>query len=80
VIDEIEKQLSLGRAAAEPSRASLFRYGNVSSSSIWWVAGVRVGRGGAPVARAARCCARSVGAAYHPTEPPRCFSRRRPPA
>jgi hypothetical protein len=35
VIDEIEKQLALGRSAAEPSRASLFRYGNVSSSSIW---------------------------------------------
>jgi 3-ketoacyl-CoA synthase len=37
VIDEIEKQLSLGREAIEPSRASLFRYGNVSSSSIWYV-------------------------------------------
>jgi 3-ketoacyl-CoA synthase len=37
VIDEIEKQLSLGRTAVEPSRASLFRFGNVSSSSIWWV-------------------------------------------
>ena len=36
MIDEIEKQLSLGRAAVEPSRASLFRFGNVSSSSIWW--------------------------------------------
>ena len=37
VIDEIEKQLALGREAVEPSRASLFRYGNVSSSSIWYV-------------------------------------------
>jgi 3-ketoacyl-CoA synthase len=37
VIDEIEKQLSLGRDAIEPSRAALFRYGNVSSSSIWYV-------------------------------------------
>ncbi|KAI8473024.1 MAG: FAE1/Type III polyketide synthase-like protein-domain-containing protein [Monoraphidium minutum] len=37
VIDEIEKQLSLGREAIEPSRAALFRYGNVSSSSIWYV-------------------------------------------
>jgi 3-ketoacyl-CoA synthase len=37
VVDEIEKQLRLGRAAVEPSRAALFRYGNVSSSSIWYV-------------------------------------------
>ncbi|GBF88380.1 hypothetical protein Rsub_01092 [Raphidocelis subcapitata] len=37
VIDEIEKQLALGRDAVEPSRSALFRYGNVSSSSIWYV-------------------------------------------
>ena len=43
VIDEIEKQLVLGRSVVEPSRASLFRFGNVSSSSIW--------------CEAARCCA-----------------------
>ncbi|KIZ06635.1 3-ketoacyl-CoA synthase 4 [Monoraphidium neglectum] len=36
VIDEIEKQLTLGRETVEPSRASLFRFGNVSSSSIWY--------------------------------------------
>jgi 3-ketoacyl-CoA synthase len=51
VIDEIEKQLALTNAMVEPSRAVLYRYGNVSSSSIWYVlsyiestgAGVRKG-------------------------------------
>ena len=37
VIDEIEKQLKLGDAIAEPSRATLFRFGNTSSSSIWYI-------------------------------------------
>ncbi len=35
VIDEIEKQLRLTAEMVEPSRAVLYRYGNVSSSSIW---------------------------------------------
>ncbi|KAI8470286.1 MAG: FAE1/Type III polyketide synthase-like protein-domain-containing protein [Monoraphidium minutum] len=42
VIDEIEKQLALGRDAVEPSRAALFRVGNVSSSSICCVFASRV--------------------------------------
>ncbi|KAF8055285.1 KCS4 [Scenedesmus sp. PABB004] len=37
VIDEIEKHLRLPTKVIEPSRAALFRYGNVSSSSIWYV-------------------------------------------
>lgn len=37
VIDEIEKQLQLTTSMVEPSRAALYRYGNVSSSSIWYV-------------------------------------------
>ena len=37
VIDEIEKQLALTGAMVEPSRAVLYRYGNTSSSSIWYV-------------------------------------------
>ncbi|GIL94726.1 hypothetical protein Vretimale_703, partial [Volvox reticuliferus] len=37
VIDEIEKQLHLTNDMVEPSRAALYRYGNVSSSSIWYV-------------------------------------------
>lgn len=37
VIDEIEKQLQLNVGMVEPSRATLYRYGNVSSSSIWYV-------------------------------------------
>lgn len=37
VIDEIERQLRLGDNMAEPSRATLYRYGNVSSSSVWYV-------------------------------------------
>ncbi len=37
MIDEIERQLRLGDEVVEPSRAVLYRYGNVSSSSIWYV-------------------------------------------
>ena len=37
VVDEIEKQLGLPLALVEPSRAVLYRYGNVSSSSVWYV-------------------------------------------
>jgi 3-ketoacyl-CoA synthase len=37
VIDEIAKQLALTDAMVEPSRAVLYRYGNISSSSIWYV-------------------------------------------
>lgn len=37
VIDEIEKQLALSKDMIDPSRSALFRYGNVSSSSIWYV-------------------------------------------
>ncbi|MEW5317569.1 MAG: hypothetical protein WDW38_008855 [Sanguina aurantia] len=37
VIDEIEKQLCLPSSMIEPSRAALYRYGNTSSASIWYV-------------------------------------------
>lgn len=37
VIDAIEKQLELGPQHVGPSRESLFRYGNLSSPSIWYV-------------------------------------------
>jgi len=37
VVDEIEKQLALSPYMTEPSRAALYKYGNVSSSSIWYV-------------------------------------------
>lgn len=36
VIDEIEKQLSLTPDTCSPSRCTLFRYGNISSPSIWY--------------------------------------------
>ena len=36
VIDAIEKNLSLPSHYLEPSRLSLYRYGNVSSASIWY--------------------------------------------
>ncbi|KAK9845571.1 hypothetical protein WJX84_002610, partial [Apatococcus fuscideae] len=37
VIDEIEKQLELTPSHTQPSKEALFRYGNVSSSSVWYV-------------------------------------------
>ena len=36
VVDAIEQQLSLSKALVEPSRAGLYRFGNISSSSIWY--------------------------------------------
>lgn len=35
VIDAIEKQLELLPENAAPSRETLYRYGNVSSASVW---------------------------------------------
>jgi predicted naringenin-chalcone synthase len=35
VIDAIQKELGLSDNFVEPSRAALYRYGNVSSSSVW---------------------------------------------
>jgi len=37
VIDAIEKQLVLTQEAVAPSRETLYRYGNLSSASIWYV-------------------------------------------
>lgn len=37
MVDEIEKQLCLPSSMVEPSRAALYRYGNTSSASIWYV-------------------------------------------
>ena len=37
VIDAIEKQLELTSDLIAPSRETLFRYGNISSASIWYV-------------------------------------------
>ena len=39
VIEEIEKQLQLAPDNVQPSKDTLFRYGNTSSSSIWSVLG-----------------------------------------
>ena len=38
VVEEIEKQLAMTPALMQPSKDTLFRYGNTSSSSIWCVA------------------------------------------
>lgn len=35
MLDTMEKQLSLSKHLMEPSRAGLYRFGNVSSTSIW---------------------------------------------
>eukprot|EP01023_Acetabularia_acetabulum_P019368 TRINITY_DN1985_c0_g1_i1.p1 TRINITY_DN1985_c0_g1~~TRINITY_DN1985_c0_g1_i1.p1 ORF type:complete len:532 (-),score=95.35 TRINITY_DN1985_c0_g1_i1:1077-2603(-) len=37
VIEEIEKQLALTEDLITPSKATLSRYGNVSSSSVWYI-------------------------------------------
>ncbi|GIQ87794.1 very-long-chain 3-ketoacyl-CoA synthase, partial [Kipferlia bialata] len=36
VIDTLEEQLSLSEQQVAPSRAALYRYGNTSSSSVWY--------------------------------------------
>ena len=37
VVEEIEKQLSMTPKLMQPSKDTLFRYGNTSSSSIWYL-------------------------------------------
>jgi len=47
VLDGLEKQLGLAAAHMAPSRATLARYGNTSSSSIWYtLAGIEASPGG----------------------------------
>jgi predicted naringenin-chalcone synthase len=49
VIDGMQKHLNLSDAATEPSRAGLYRWGNVSSASVWCVSeccGTGAGEGG----------------------------------
>ena len=36
VVEEIEKQLSMTPTLMQPSKDTLYRYGNTSSSSIWY--------------------------------------------
>ena len=66
VIDAIEKQLELLPEHVGPSRETLYRYGNISSSSIW--CGLRMGggagRGG--LAAAAAGFSSTPGPAAHP--------------
>eukprot|EP00955_Chlamydomonas_euryale_P109463 365937-Chlamydomonas_euryale.AAC.4 len=70
VIDEIERQLRLGDEIAEPSRATLYRYGNISSSSIWCaqsttgasgLPGRGQRRGGGGLSRPGGCCSGNAG-------------------
>eukprot|EP01025_Chloroclados_australasicus_P049094 TRINITY_DN5580_c0_g1_i3.p1 TRINITY_DN5580_c0_g1~~TRINITY_DN5580_c0_g1_i3.p1 ORF type:complete len:243 (+),score=24.37 TRINITY_DN5580_c0_g1_i3:102-731(+) len=37
VIEEIEKQLKLTNSMVKPSKDTLYRYGNTSSSAVWYV-------------------------------------------
>ena len=70
MIDAIQKELGLSKDYVEPSRAALYRYGNVSSSSVWYVlsfiehfrsvkAGDRVLQVRALILRIFRCDARA---------------------
>ncbi|KAJ5068158.1 3-ketoacyl-coa synthase [Anaeramoeba ignava] len=45
ILDGIEKDLKLNEYQMEPSRASLYRYGNTSSASIWYEFAFIEGRG-----------------------------------
>lgn len=54
VIDAIEQQLVLGAHNAQPSRDTLYRYGNISSASVWCGDGA-LGRGNELHARPCVC-------------------------
>jgi len=45
IIEEIEKQLRLSSDLINPSKATLERFGNTSSSSIWYILGCIEGNG-----------------------------------
>eukprot|EP00878_Enallax_costatus_P021998 GHUV01023320.1.p1 GENE.GHUV01023320.1~~GHUV01023320.1.p1 ORF type:complete len:178 (+),score=56.82 GHUV01023320.1:2264-2797(+) len=36
IIDGLEQEMSLSRLQVEPSRASLYRFGNTSNTSVWY--------------------------------------------
>ena len=45
IIDELEKSLGLSPQEVEPSRMTLYRFGNTSSSSIWYELAYLEGKG-----------------------------------
>jgi 3-ketoacyl-CoA synthase len=63
VIDEMEKQLRLPSAAVAPSRDTLRRYGNTSSSSIWYIL-ARIESRGAGVKRGERVWQIAFGSGF----------------
>jgi hypothetical protein len=63
VVEEIEKQLSMTPELMQPSKDTLFRFGNTSSSSIW---SAPSSARAVPAPATARVCARTRTSCLQP--------------